>query len=191
MLDGTRLGNAIVDRLKAEGLLQLGKEVHHFEVFDARTGATYTITLGSAGGEWSRDIAVEASSDDPAAVAGELADAMSADNIVATYFDVVADGARVTTTAKAVASFNYEASVGITQSSGTPIEDDTFVRDLWTYVAEEVVRELQDNAEVTTSVSGTAATTGIGTDDFPTDGLADGEVMDDAAVSGAGTGTVA
>lgn len=58
------------------------------------------------------------------------------------------------------------------------------------YIVAAIVDEIQANAEVSVTITGTAATDGKTIDLDPIDGARDGEILEDAGVTGTGTGSV-
>jgi hypothetical protein len=59
----------------------------------------------------------------------------------------------------------------------------------WQAIASAIISEITANAVVVTTVTGTAATDGLGID-TDSDGLPEGEALGDVSVTGAGTGTL-
>lgn len=191
MLDGARLGNAIVDRLKAEGFLKVDRQVHHFDVLSAKPGDLFAVTFTGPDGLWEHTVEHTATSDDVAAEASALADAISNDEVVQPHFDAESDAARVTTTAKSTSIFNYNIKGSLNDTAGTPVSDDESTREFWRSVGDEILSEIKTNAEVSTTVTGTASTDGVEIDLDPVDGARDGEILANSSVSGSGSGSVA
>lgn len=59
----------------------------------------------------------------------------------------------------------------------------------WQAIASAIISEITANAVVATTVTGTAATDGLGVDTNG-DGFGDADVLDDASITGTGLGTL-